>query len=437
MFTSKLKKENAALRAELTSMQKIREALNQEMLVLELDPAGYIRIANEQFLKELGYTRESLLGRRLEELFPANFRGEVNFSKYQNALQRGEHCNGAFRFLAANGEETWLRCIVQPVQDEQGKSRSIFICASNLTRTIATSRDQQCFLDALNRSTAVIEFNLDGTVITANEQFLKGMGYSLAQIKGKHHRLFCEPEEHHSSQYKHFWERLNRGDYIASRFKRVDARGQVVWLEASYNPVHDNHNRLSKVVKFATVITDQINREQAVAEAATIAFSTSQQTDLTAQKGAAVVKQTVEVMRQIAQKVQEAAEGIGALDKQSLLISSIMKTISEIADQTNLLALNAAIEAARAGDQGRGFAVVADEVRQLAGRTSKAAEEIIGVVQKNQQLAQAAVQSMASSREQAEQGLTLASEAGEVIVDIQDGAQKVVSAVGQFANQLT
>ncbi|WP_437882876.1 methyl-accepting chemotaxis protein [Pseudomonas sp. LRF_L74] len=184
------------------------------------------------------------------------------------------------------------------------------------------------------------------------------------------------------------------------------------------------------------MITDQVNQEIAVAEAANIAYSISQHTDESAHKGASVVRQTVNVMHQIATQVQEATDGIEALDKQSLLISSIMKTISGIADQTNLLALNAAIEAARAGDQGRGFAVVADEVRQLAGRTTKATHEIVEVVQKNQALAQAAVGSMSSSRQQAEQGLQLANEAGSVIVEIQDGAQQVVKAVEQFASQL-
>ncbi len=200
--------------------------------------------------------------------------------------------------------------------------------------------------------------------------------------------------------------------------------------------MHDAYGKLYKVIKFATVITDQVNRELAVAEAATIAYDTSHHTDLSAQRGAQVVQQTVDVMHRIAQQMQEASDGIEALDKQSQLISAILKTISGIADQTNLLALNAAIEAARAGDQGRGFAVVADEVRQLAARTSKAAEEIVGVVQKNQDLAQAAVHSMSSSRDQAEQGLEFANQAGAVIVEIQDGAQRVVSAVGQFASQL-
>ncbi|MNX77967.1 Biofilm dispersion protein BdlA [compost metagenome] len=287
------------------------------------------------------------------------------------------------------------------------------------------------------RSTAVIEFDLNGNVLAANDRFLSGMGYSLAQIKGKHHRTFCLPEEYNSAEYQDFWRRLNAGEYVANRFKRVDSHGRTVWLEASYNPVADANNKLYKVVKFATVITDQVNQEQAVTEAANIAYSTSQQTDQSAQRGNAVVTQAVDVMRDLARHMQTAGDGIEALNEQSLVIGSIVKTISGIAEQTNLLALNAAIEAARAGEQGRGFAVVADEVRQLASRTSQATDEIVLVVRQNQDMARNAVALMTDGKLQAEQGLALAAEAGTVIVEIQDGAQKVVNAVGQFANQLT
>ncbi|WP_372240080.1 methyl-accepting chemotaxis protein [Pseudomonas sp. BAV 2493] len=143
------------------------------------------------------------------------------------------------------------------------------------------------------------------------------------------------------------------------------------------------------------------------------------------------------VMKGIATEIQTASDGIEALGAQSIEISSIVKTIRGIAEQTNLLALNAAIEAARAGEQGRGFAVVADEVRQLAGRTSKATEEIVGVVQQNQKLAQTAVENMAKSRQEAERGLQLASEAAARIGEIQEGAQQVVNSVSQFARQLS
>ena len=156
----------------------------------------------------------------------------------------------------------------------------------------------------------------------------------------------------------------------------------------------------------------------------------------TAERGAAVVQNTVQTMQNIALQMQSATGSIEALGKQSLLISAIVQTIGGIAAQTNLLALNAAIEAARAGEQGRGFAVVADEVRQLASRTSTATEEIVSVVQQNQRLADEAITEMFSSREQAEQGLTLANQAGAVITEIQGGAKQVVNAVGRFANEL-
>ncbi len=229
---------------------------------------------------------------------------------------------------------------------------------------------------------------------------------------------------------------LNRGEFVAGRFKRIDSNGREVWLEATYNPVHDAHGRLYKVVKFATMVTDQVAREEEVSQAASVAFEISQQTDVSAQRGADVVQNTVQTMRKISEEMQTASSGIEALGKQSLLINSIVQTIGGIAQQTNLLALNAAIEAARAGEQGRGFAVVADEVRQLAGRTSAATEEIVSVVQQNQALADEAVRGMANSRTQAEQGLVLANEAGAVIVEIQEGAKQVVGAVGRFANQL-
>ncbi|WP_235376382.1 MULTISPECIES: methyl-accepting chemotaxis protein [Pseudomonas] len=191
------------------------------------------------------------------------------------------------------------------------------------------------------------------------------------------------------------------------------------------------------MVKFATVITEQVRRERAVAEAATIAFDTSQTTDDSATKGASVVQQTVDVMRELADRMQEAAEGIEALDRQSQAIGALVQSIRSIADQTNLLALNAAIEAARAGDQGRGFAVVADEVRQLASRTSAATEEITRVVEQNQHLAGQAVAMIDRGKQQAELGLELSGQAGTVIIEIQDSAQRVVNAVGQFANQLS
>ncbi|NBB11917.1 PAS domain S-box protein [Pseudomonas sp. SLFW] len=437
MFNKRLKQELAALREELSSVEQVRSSLDSEMLCMRLDAQGRIESVNNNFEKEMHYRSADLVGRSIEELAPAHVKSLDIFQRVKSAISRGEHFSGALRLLRGNGQEAWLRSIVQPVRDGSGKVAYFTIHSKDLTRTIENSREHENLIEALQRSTAVIEFNLNGEVLAANERFLGSMGYSLTQIQGQHHRIFCDPQESSSPEYQIFWDKLRRGEFVTGRFKRVDSRGREVWLEASYNPITDAHDRLYKVVKFATVITDQVNRENAVAEAANIAFSTSQQTDSSAQKGAAVVQQTVEVMRELAGHMEQAADRISALDKQSQLIGSIIQAISSIADQTNLLALNAAIEAARAGEQGRGFAVVADEVRQLASRTSKATEEIVGVVKQNQVLAEQAVNVIISGKQQAQQGLELAGEAGSVIVEIQDGAQRVVSAVGQFANQLS
>lgn len=436
MFNSKLKKEIQQLREDLMSIEQVKSSLDSEMLVLQLDPHGRIESVNSNFEKEMLYSAGQLIGRNIEEIVPPHVKELDFYHRMKSAITRGEHLNGAFRLLRGNGEEAWLRSILQPVKSSDGRIRHFSMHSSDLTRTIETSREHESLIKALMRSTALIEFNLQGEVITANDRFLNAMGYTLEQVRGKPHRMFCEPEEANSAAYQAFWDKLRRGEFVADRFKRIDAHGRTVWLEASYNPIIDAHDVLYKVVKFATVITDQVNQEIAVAQAADIAYNTSLGTDASARKATEVVTQTVNVMRGLEGSMQDAAQGIQALDTQSRVIGSIIKTISDIAGQTNLLALNAAIEAARAGEQGRGFAVVADEVRQLASRTSTATDEIAKVVQQNEQLAQAAVDIIDTSKRQAEQGLTLAAETGSLIVEIQDGAQKVVDAVGQFSSQL-
>ncbi|EGH17044.1 sensory box protein/methyl-accepting chemotaxis protein [Pseudomonas savastanoi pv. glycinea str. race 4] len=243
------------------------------------------------------------------------------------------------------------------------------------------------------------------------------------------------PEESASDAYTLFWERLRQGEFIVDRFRRVDKSGRDVWLEASYNPITDANGKLYKIAKFATVITEQVEREKAVAEASEMAYQTSIDTDGSAQQGRKVIKDTLQMLGQLTISMEEATRGIEALDSQSQVIGTIIKTISGIAEQTNLLALNAAIEAARAGEQGRGFAVVADEVRQLASRTTKAAEEIINVVKTNQSLASDAVGVIVRSTEQASEALVLANDADRVIQEIQQGANTVVRAVSRFVDQ--
>ena len=262
------------------------------------------------------------------------------------------------------------------------------------------------------------------------------MGYTKQQIVGKHHKMFCLPEEAGSQEYKVFWEKLRSGQFISQRFKRMDSSGNTVWLEASYNPVHDDSGELYKVIKIATVITEQMNREFAIAEASEIAHGISIKTDENTNKGMEVIDSTMQTVRELSDQMSKASDGIFELNTQSVKVSELVTSIRGIADQTNLLALNAAIEAARAGEQGRGFAVVADEVRQLASRTSSATEEIIRVVSDNKKLTENAVSLIEESMAKAHKALDLSTQASHVMKDIQVGARQVVDAVSQFNKNL-
>ena len=239
--------------------------------------------------------------------------------------------------------------------------------------------DAQALIDALDRSQAVIEFNVDGTIITANRNFLDAVGYSLEEIRGKHHSMFVEPVEASSQGYREFWGALNRGEFQAGEFKRIAKGGREIWIQASYNPILDLNGKPYKVVKYATDITAQaIGRKKADSARGLIEAVAAGSEEMSAsireisetmtksKQNAAVATGRVEAADGQAQKLNTAAQAM----------SGIVEMISSITGQINLLALNATIESARAGEAGRGFAVVASEVKSLANQAKQATDTI-------------------------------------------------------------
>ena len=432
MFNAHCKRELAKCRLALAETFASLEALENSMIMIEFTPDGTILDANKMFLATMGYDLADVCGKHHRILCESSHPNSSDKPDFWEHLARGESISDRFLRLGKQGNEIWLEASYNPVRDKDGRIVKIIKIATDISSHMRLEQEKSSMINAIDRSMATIEFNPQGEILNANENFLSAMGYRAIDIVAKHHRLFCDSTESNTPEYHSFWERLNRGEFISGRFKRVDHRGRSIWLEASYNPLFDTKGRLYKIIKFATDISDQIKQQQAEASAAQFAYTVSQKTDGSAIKGTEVVRNTLMVMQDIAQQLEWAGSNIAAVSEQSEVISDIVKNIHGIAEQTNLLALNAAIEAARAGPSGRGFAVVADEVRNLAVRASKATVEISEVVRKNHDLAKKAESSMLASQERTERGVELANEAGEVINEIQQGAKQVVEAIAKL-----
>ncbi|MDH4764128.1 PAS domain-containing methyl-accepting chemotaxis protein [Pseudomonas sp. CBMAI 2609] len=436
MFNANYKKKIIQLETELSANQSLSRALERSMAIIEFDVSGTILRANSNYLDLSGYRAEVLVGQHHRRLCPNTVIQNRDYSEFWARLSRGEFLSGTFQRLDAQGHTLWLEASYNPISDVNGKIVKVIKYALDVTRRVEFYNEAQSKLEALDQALARIEFDLEGRILTANENFLATVGYSLGEIQGQHHRLFCDPRLINSEEYVDFWRRLNAGELFRGQFKRLGKHSRTVWLEASYNPVYDVTGRLYKIVKYASDITERVEKNVSDGRSASRAYHISAETEKVAELGTQIIQAAASEMREIAENVSRSATEIAQLGVRSEQITAIVKTIRGIADQTNLLALNAAIEAARAGDQGRGFAVVADEVRQLAGRTSSATTEIAEMISKILSETRQAIISMESTQGRALKGVELADQAGAVIVQIRDGASDALDAVSMFANKI-
>jgi methyl-accepting chemotaxis protein len=238
----------------------IYEALDRVQAIIEFDLDGVVVSANEIFLQTFGYELDEILGKHHRMFCDPAYAESDDYIDFWKLLARGECHAAEFKRLGKGGRELWLQASYNPVFDKDGKPIRVVKFATDVTASKRQLADYEGKVAAIDRAQAVIEFELDGTVITANKNFLDIFGYSLDEVTGKHHRIFCEPGYAESQEYTEFWQRLGRGEYEADEFKRISKDGAEVWLQASYNPILDMEGRPWKVVKFASDITQEVKR---------------------------------------------------------------------------------------------------------------------------------------------------------------------------------
>ncbi len=235
----------------------ILKALNHSQAVIQFKPDGTILTANDNFLNVMGYSLDEIKGKHHRMFVVPGFESTAEYKMFWDKLARGEYQAAEYKRIGKGGKEIWLQASYNPIKDKDGRVVKVIKYATDITAQTIQTADFGGQIDAIHKAQAVIEFELDGTIITANENFLYAMGYSLGEVKGKHHSMFAEKHFAASSEYKQFWEDLARGEFNAGEYKRLGNGGKEVWLHATYNPIFDPDGKPFKVVKYATDITEQ------------------------------------------------------------------------------------------------------------------------------------------------------------------------------------
>ena len=359
------------------------EAIGKSQAVIEFDMDGKILTANQNFLDAMGYTLAEVQGKHHQIFVDPAYAKSPEYTKFWETLRSGKYMSAEYQRFGKGGKEVWIQASYNPILDMNGRPFKVVKYATDVTAEKLRAADYAGQIEAIGKSQAVISFELDGTIIDANDNFLNAMGYKLADLKGRNHSMCVDPEYVKTDAYKDFWAALRRGEYQSGEFKRMGKGGKDVWISASYNPVFDMNGRPFKVVKYASDITKQVMTRTTAEELAEGSSASAEAVASASEEMLAAIQEISESMHRSQIAVNdivaksEMADGIRTeLESTSESMSGVVQIIRDLAEQVNLLALNATIEAARAGDAGKGFAVVAGEVKNLATQTAKATDQI-------------------------------------------------------------
>ena len=236
----------------------ILAAMDKSQAIIEFTLDGKILKANGNFCEALGYELKEIVGKH-HSMFvdPAEVAAPA-YAEFWRNLAAGKFDRRQYRRIGKGGREIWIEASYNPVF-RGGKPYKVVKFATDITASKLRAAEDAGKLDALSRAQAVIEFTPSGEILAANQNFLSTLGYEFAEISGRHHSMFCDPDYARSADYQDFWAKLRAGEFAASEFKRIGKGGKVVYIQASYNPIFDPSGRVFKVVKFATDVTDRVN----------------------------------------------------------------------------------------------------------------------------------------------------------------------------------
>ncbi len=251
--------------------QAILNALSRSLATIEFDPSGKILSANDNFCNALGYSLAEIKGQHHSMFVEPDYARSHDYKEFWAKLNRGEFDAREYKRIGKGGREVWIQASYNPVVNAKGVVQKVVKVATVITEEKLRNAEFEGKLKAISRVQGIIEFTPGGEVITANENFLSVIGYRLDEIKSQHHRMFVESAYAQSADYQEFWRKLNNGEYVAAEFKRIGKGGKEVWIQASYNPIFDMNNKVAKIVKFATDVTERV---RAVNEIARV-FSTA------------------------------------------------------------------------------------------------------------------------------------------------------------------
>ncbi|WP_349742183.1 methyl-accepting chemotaxis protein [Roseateles cavernae] len=405
-------------------------AISRAQAVIEFDLKGHVLTANANFLQLMGYALEEVRGKHHRIFCDPAYAGSEAYLGFWDKLARGEFDSGEYKRLGKNGKDVWIQATYNPIMNPEGRITKIVKYAIDVTAAKIRSSEVESRVRAVDLGLGAIEFDLDGNVLAANENFLRTMGYSLREVVGRHHSSFCPPEYITSEEYRDFWLRLGKGEHRSGRFQRVGKFNREVWILATYSPIFDMKGQPRGVIKYAVDVSDQVRLERDVRQKTTAMGVTISALDQaiarigqSTQAAAALAGATQENAQQGFAALQKAIESIELIQTSSRQIGEIVRVVGDIAAQTNLLAFNAAIEAARAGEHGLGFSVVAGEVRRLAERSSEAAHAITKLIEESGERVDTGSERSAKARDAFEGIVSSAGKTSDSIRQIAEAAQ--------------